>query len=887
MKITFHLHYRTRFGEYIALTGLPGHAQLRLDYQEEGHHAQTIELADAPEAIEYRYVLTNDRGEILQQEGPGMRQLNTGGASHLVLRDAWRPDHHPDHPLYTSAFTEVIFAPETDDEEAAGPAGGIEFRLRQPRIERGESYFLTGNTEALGNWDTNKAVSLSTAHYPMLRATVQMRPVDDIEYKYGLRRADGSTVLETGPNRTLETRHTFYDADRTLTTDEYFRHPDGQWRGAGVAVPVFSLRGETTFGAGQFTDLKGLGDWAERVHLNVVQILPVNDTIAKKDWTDSYPYEGISVFALHPLYLDISAIDGFEKVIDQKEYEAARTELNAKPRVDYERTVELKLQYARQLFEADKRFRQRAEFKQFFEENKSWLPAYAAFSYLRDTYGTTDFTQWESASTFSPALLKKLTAVRAKHFSEIAFYYFLQYHLDRQLRDASDHLRAKGIVLKGDIPIGIFRQSVDAWVAPELYNMDGQSGAPPDPFSATGQNWGFPTYNWEVMAQNDFAWWKARLQHLSRYFDAFRIDHILGFFRIWQIPLEQVDGLLGFFNRAIPLRREEFAQWGIHFDEERFLQPYVRGYLLLEMFGERASMVASTFFDSKDGNVFRFKPEFDTQRKVEAWFGKHGTKENQDLRDELYRLHSNLLFMEVPGSEGTEFHPRILFQNTTSFQHLPNDELKHRLARLYDHYFNERQEDFWRERAMEKLPSIKAATNMLICGEDLGMVPQSVAGVMHELEFLTLEIQRMSNDSNVSMFLRPSEIPYWSVCSPSTHDMSPLRLWWTEMKDHERAHFYHHELGLTGTPPSELEPWIAKRMIAQHLHFDSMLAIFPLQDIVAMSAELRRADPEAERINEPDKNPHYWRYRFHLSNADLLAAESFNAEFGGMVARMR
>ena len=153
-------------------------------------------------------------------------------------------------------------------------------------------------------------------------------------------------------------------------------------------------------------------------------------------------------------------------------------------------------------------------------------------------------------------------------YPHISIYYFIQFHLHLQLLEATNYARANGVVLKGDIPIGISRNSVEAWTEPHYFNLNGQAGAPPDDFSVNGQNWGFPTYNWEVMEQDDYSWWMKRFRKMSEYFDAYRIDHILGFFRIWEIPMHAVHGLLGQFVPSLPMSREEIESYGLPFREE-------------------------------------------------------------------------------------------------------------------------------------------------------------------------------------------------------------------------------------------------------------------------------------------------------------------------------
>ncbi len=893
MNVIFRIHYQTVWGQQLVITGPTpeiGAGQLdrafQLDYLGGGFWGGAIDFPKSLQTLEYKYVLIDNNSGTEKSEWGELRRVDLKDikGSSLVLRDAWRVAQHPENALYTSAFRDVILPggtftnppPAFEDLQTI-----VRFRLSAPRVDAGCRLCVTGNIRELGEWDPSRALLLENTDYPAWEGQVALTSGLAVEYKYGFYDPEAGKIisLESGPNRSLAVDLLEGTGKTIILCDEYYQNPRGYWKGAGVAVPVFSLRSQKDLGVGEFLDLKLMVDWALQTGLKMVQILPVNDTSATNSWVDSYPYAAISVFALHPLYLNIDALGTLPEK-ESKKLKATRAKLNALPEIDYQEVTKAKLQFARLLFREQKAaFLKDEGFKTFLKNNDHWLKPYAAFCYLRDKYDTSDFNQWEEWATFSSGKLKKLTAVRAPHFDDIAFHYYLQYHLDKQLREAADYARDKGVILKGDIPIGIYRYSVDAWVAPHLYNMDGQAGAPPDPFSETGQNWGFPTYNWEEMAKDGYRWWQQRLQQLSRYFDAFRIDHILGFFRIWEIPITQVQGLLGHFNPAIPVLAEEFRQQGIAFDSQRFCQPFITEGLIREWFGEEADYVRKTFLEPLGPpDLYRLKAAFSNQRAIETFLQRPRNKKKASLKDRLFDLVGNLLFFDFGADE---YHPRIMMENTPSFQAL-DPFTRQQLQELYIDYFFRRQEDFWRHQAMTKLPAIKDATNMLICGEDLGMVPDCVPGVMDELGILSLEIQRMSKNPQTE-FLQPEDIPYLSVCSPSTHDMSPLRLWWEEMEPEQRQRFYHQELGFSGDPPFFCEPWVIERILFQHLYWPSMWAVFPLQDLIAMDGRLRRENPKEERINIPSNPKHYWRYRFHLSMEDLLQANTFNRRLQAML----
>ncbi len=554
-----------------------------------------------------------------------------------------------------------------------------------------------------------------------------------------------------------------------MKADDRFAYPTGPWRGAGVALPVFALRSRNGLGVGEFPDLKLLVDWAVATGLKLVQVLPINDTVATHTWVDSYPYAAISVFALHPQYLSLDAIAPLQDSAARQEIEQLREEFNAKDFVDYEPVMNAKWKFVKLLYQQEKaKFLADPEFQAFRVEQASWLAPYAAFSALRDRFGTADFSQWPEEFR-TPAQVAELTREDGPDFDEFGVHFFTQFHLDKQLREAVNYARQHGVVVKGDLPIGIYRHSVDAWTQPELYHMHQQAGAPPDDFSVTGQNWRFPTYNWERMAEDGYAWWKQRMGTLARYFDALRIDHILGFFRIWEIPGHSVEGLLGHFSPALPLHQHEIEQRIGWFDYGRLVEPYIRWHMLQRIFHGQAQPVFDEFMEDADWHgAIRLKDFVRTQRQIERVFEEKIAQDpsNADhyrwLRTGLYKLVNEVLF--VPDDQQPDFyHPRITLPLSQSFQEL-DEHTRGRLQDLYVDFFYRRHEEFWRQQGLVKLPPVRYATDMLICGEDLGMVPASVPGVMKALGILGLNIQRMPSNP-ATEFGHPGTAPYLSVVS--------------------------------------------------------------------------------------------------------------------------
>ena len=651
-------------------------------------------------------------------------------------------------------------------------------------------------------------------------------------------------------------------------------------RCAGTLVPVFSLRSRESFGVGDFGDLKKMIDWVAKTKQRVLQILPINDTTITHTWTDSYPYSCISIFALHPQYADLNQLPKIADKALADEMEQLRQELNALPQIDYERVNDAKVRYLRAIYEQEgKDTLASKEFKQFFKETEQWLVPYAQYCFLRDTNGTADFLKWEGHTSWNEDDRAALSNGRTKAYRDVAFYYFVQFILSEQMKAAHEYARANHVILKGDIPIGVNRFGCDVWSEPRYFNLNGQAGAPPDDFSVSGQNWGFPTYNWDEMIADGCQWWVRRFQNMQQYFDAYRIDHVLGFFRIWEIPATAVHGLLGHFSPALGMSREEIEGYGLHWQEDLFTTPFITDWVLDRVFHERAQEVREKYVEPKWEGHYRMRPEFDTQKKIEAAF--EGCTEERDiwLRDGLYSLVSDVLFVR-DHKDSNKFHPRISVQFDFIYENLYDSD-KAIFNRLYNDYFYRRNNQFWYHEAMKKLPLLVNATRMLVCAEDLGMVPDCVEWVMNELRILSLELQSMPKDPKVR-FGYLSRNPYRSVCTISSHDMPTLRQWWDE--NWERTQTYHNTMLHRGdAAPHPLPGWLARDILSRHLYSPSMLCIISIQDWMAMDENLRLDDPDAERINIPANPKHYWRYRMHVNLEDLMENQDFNGNMIEMI----
>ena len=810
MKLQFNLEYQTTFGEELVLNLMLGEKKVeqhKMSTRDGMHWSCDIsKTVKTNTHIDYYYSLYRGEQEMRHEwvVVPHRLEFAATKATSYVVYDHWL-DIPEDSYMYSSAFTECIFARKGRMSQPSEYAKTVRIKVRAPQLRGNERLAIIGGGDTLGNWEAKRAIDMDEHENNEWAISLDADKLPQtFEFKFVALddEVDVTPLWENGMNRTIalpqmETGEVVvYELPQA-----YF--PVYPWKGAGTVIPIFSLRSEGSFGVGDFGDLKLMIEWCAKTRQRFLQVLPINDTNMTHTWQDSYPYNSISIYALHPQYCDFRQLPPVKDEAKRKAFEALRQELNALPQIDYERMFEAKMSYLREIFAQEWTAVQRREsYKTFFEQNKEWLVPYAAFCYYRDLYGTAVFSEWPKTAT--------VEAVQKPSFKgkkELQFWYFVQYCLDTQMREAHEYARRHRVVLKGDIPIGISRDGVEAWVEPRYFNLNGQAGAPPDAFSADGQNWGFPTYNWDEMLKDDCAWWVRRFTKMAQYFDAYRIDHVLGFFRIWEIPVPEKSGLMGQFSPALGMSREEIEAYGVQFNEGLFLVDHKRN---------------------------------------DRW------------------------------------HPRIAVQYQQAYEQLSDDQ-KFCFNRLYNDYFYRRNNQFWYQEAMKKLPRLTQATRMLVCAEDLGMVPDCVPWVMNELRILSLEIQSMPKDPSVR-FGHLSRNPYRSVCTISTHDMPTLRQWWDE--DEERTQAYYSTMLYRDDPaPHPLPDWLAKEIVSRHLTSPSMLCLLSLQDWLSIDERLRLPDQNAERINIPANPRHYWRYRMHLSIEALMQADDFNAELKELITQ--
>ncbi|UKB84500.1 4-alpha-glucanotransferase [Chryseobacterium sp. MEBOG06] len=870
MKLYFNVGYIVKAGENIELAiggeGTVAHIHTMF-YAENG--LWKCEVDYFSKSVSYKYRVVDEKGNVIREEFVQHHLNFPHNYKEFVIFDEWNNKNFPENYLNNKILYNKLHGFVSEREIVLKKHTHL-FRIEAPIYNSDWRIVLFGNTASLGGWDYDKAIPLTQTDFGLWEVSVEIPENEWIQFKYCIYDIKQKRVIdvETGENR-FTTANPLSDVLQ-IVSNHYFRFKGYQmYHDAGVAVPVFSLRSEDGFGVGEFADIKKLADWTKETNLGIIQILPINDTTANYSWTDSYPYAAVSVYALHPQYISLETLDYSlpKELVDS--YLVEKEALNALDLVDYEKVITSKWKYLTAVFntQKDKIYKDR-NFKKFIKDNEYWLVPYAAFCVLRDKYKTPNFNDWKTHKKYIAGKISQFFTTKSKDYDLSMLHAWVQYQLHIQLKDAVDYAHSLGISLKGDLPIGIYRYSVEAWTEPELFGMDFQAGAPPDQFTELGQNWEFPTYNWEAMKNDDYKWWKNRFKALEQYFDAMRIDHILGFFRIWRMPISAVQGILGYFYPAVPITLDEFKALKIPFDFDRYCKPFINNEVLWDYF-EKDSGKVLEFLEKKQDDTYSLKEQFDTQRKLVDFFKKnpHGP-----LEEKLISLCANVLFLTEKRKGETVYHPRFNVYNTESYKFLSEAEQKS-IYELYHDYFFRRQDHLWYEKAMEKLPVILNATKMLICGEDLGMVPACVPVVMDELAIIALKVQRMPSE-NIP-FYDPRNATYMNVVTASSHDSSTLRQWWKEDPALTQK-YYNQQLVQYGKAPEYLTPHLAEIIMKQHLYNEAMLAIFPIQEFMATDEELSNINMDNERINDPAVFPHYWRYRMHINLEDLKRKDAFN-----------
>lgn len=635
----------------------------------------------------------------------------------------------------------------------------------------------------------------------------------------------------------------------------------------GVLIPVFSLRSGQSCGCGEFADLKILADWCEKAGLDTIQLLPVNDT-----GDDPSPYNALSAFALHPVYCridDIPELASMAPELQKKVFtkiNKLKKNLNPLARVAYAEVLTGKLtvlneiyEYSRSLIDADKKFTE-------WVSANPWVREYGVFRTLKAHHNHAGWQSWR------PEFKNGNTDVIARVWKDpvlgdrARYYAWVQFRLEEQFLATAMHLSKMGIMLKGDIPIMMNEDSADVWAHGANFQLDQRAGAPPDMFAQMGQNWGFPIYNWDYLAAHDYDWWRQRLLQADKFYHAYRIDHVLGFFRIWTIDRNHREGLLGYFRPSIYVSSTDLHSLGFDNGRIKWLaEPHVYGWKLHELFGMRSVEITARCFN-RIGNedLYIFKPEITGEKSLyEIPLIDHEC----DLLLGLYRDRALISVDDGLWSTSWTFRDCSRYQGLNEQEKLGFEELVARRGR--------ESEELWQKNGEKLLRFMKETVPMLTCAEDLGVIPQCVPQTLQQLEILSLKIPRWAREWNRegSPFIRVEDYPFLSVCAPSVHDTSTLREWWET--DNDKWIFWD-AMQFGGACPEHYSSETAKKVIARLLQTGSAMCMFQIQDLFALEPAYFVSDPATERVNIPGTvQTSNWSYRIPMLVEDLIENSDF------------
>ena len=636
---------------------------------------------------------------------------------------------------------------------------------------------------------------------------------------------------------------------------------------SGVAVPLFSLYSKQSIGIGEYLDLIPFARWAQFCDFNIIQLLPVNDTGA-----ESSPYSARSAFALNPVFINIQSVEGSSEFAS--DIKAGKAEFEKLGKIDYYKISTWKRSILRKIFDNSyDSLKKDKALSRWIDEN-SWAKPYCVYCTLK---AMNNESSWKDWSEFRDPTDKDLEKLWKKYAKDCLFQAWMQYNAEVQFNAAVTEVSKLGLRLKGDIPILINEDSADVWSERKFFSLDDRAGAPPDMFSYSGQNWGFPTYRWDVLEQDNFNWWRRRLAQASKFYHAYRIDHVLGFFRIWSIPQKEVTGIMGRFNPCVPLTKTELMNAGFIPETLEYLRrPNYSVDQLRSFLGTETERVMALYFQNLPNEFDRFviKPEYDCEKAITS------LDEPQEVKDGMLKVYWNRVF--IPSGDENTFYPFWYWYNQPVLFTLPEYEQK-KLQEILKHN-EDCQNGLWEANATKLLSVLANETDMLVCAEDLGAVPSCVPTVLNKLNILSLRIERWARNWNVpySPYYDMDEYPRLSVCTTSCHDTSTLRGLWEEA-DFDKDQYWSHA-HLPGTAPQEMTPSVARTVLTHVFSSNSMFCILPAQDYFALSANLSKVPADEERVNVPGTvGASNWCYRLPCSVDDLLDYSSLSSEIRKLV----
>jgi 4-alpha-glucanotransferase len=636
----------------------------------------------------------------------------------------------------------------------------------------------------------------------------------------------------------------------------------------GAVVPVGALRSSKPAAVGEFPDLAEFALLCKKMKVGLIQLLPVNDT-----GYESSPYFSLTAFALHPLYLRITELP--EAAQFKNKAEAINKEYAGDSRFSYLKVLRAKMSLLREIYMANTEAITKTAAKggslAAWIENNPWVKQYAVYRRLKEANGEKSWKEWPEHQNVTAAEIGALWN-DSKYREEHLFWAWIQEALDRQFSAAAQAVADAGIALEGDLPILMNDDSCDVWAHPEIFIQEFSAGAPPDMYSPEGQNWGFPLYNWEAQEQDNYAWWRQRLAVAGKYYQAYRIDHVLGFFRIWASSRSDYSSTLGRYIPYTPVTSSDLQKLGFDKGRIRWVsQPHIpTGDIWDTLRNNWGQPVNEADVEAAAKKIF--SKALEQIGSEELWLFKKKIKGEKDIdaldlhpaiRPYLFNAWHNRMFLEY---EKGKFFPVWYFRESHAWQSFSNED-KQQLEDLIVKR-QAKAEKIWEAQGKKLLSVLVESSHMLPCAEDLGAVPNCVPKVLSKLKILGLRVVRWHRrwDQDGQPYIPLNEYPELSVCTAAVHDSSTVREWWEKEADQNQF------AGFIGLPslPRIYNPGTARIILLKLASARSRFRVFQIQDLLHFSTKWYTQDPAAERINVPGSNNEFnWTYRLPASSGEI------------------
>lgn len=654
----------------------------------------------------------------------------------------------------------------------------------------------------------------------------------------------------------------------------------------GVAVPLGALYTKDSPAIGEYPSLKKFASFCKEAGLGIIQLLPVNDS-----GTQSSPYSALSAFALHPIYLSLKDIDGFEAVYKndahfKKEYDKYIKNNPYKNRYDYKSILDAKNALLLQIFNSTEigiSGKPTDEMKAWVKKNP-WVREYAVYKHFKWQFMQASWKEWPSEyKNYSTELIEQNWKDKG-YLREHYYYVWIQMECEKQFSEAVDECHKLGILIKGDLPILMNEDSVASWAHPDIFNQSLRAGSPADGENPLGQNWGFPTYNWKNLKTKNYDWWKNRLKNAARFYDAYRLDHILGFFRIWAIPENDENALNGHTEPHVSISKDELYELGFDDDRIRWLSvPHVPTGAIEDITWnhEAAHKILKKFATKLDGEELWLMDKKSDIKDKKSPFGSRTISKadlndicNDDVsgraKDVLKKYWSDRTLIEI--SKG-KYVPSWIYNKSTSWASL-NENEKEKLIDLFAEK-SKKENKLWEKSATEILTELTSCTKMIPCGEDLGVGFECVPRVMKSLGILGLRVVRWCRvwDKEGQPYVPFEDYEPLSVCTTSVHDSSTMRNWYeSELVRNAPNSDKVSEIKFSEkffTKP--FSPKTALEVLKDCASAESAWFIPPLQDLLYLNQKYYLEKSDDERINIPGTVTDFnWTYRIPASVEDLI-----------------